>query len=266
VRAVVRERRTTLRLALSPAGLWGVGASSLVAHEEIERLLQVAASGDAGDMPYTSVTPDEFAALDHLEDWRVVLNAIHAEFRVTSFPAAAAFVGAIAAAAEAADRHPDVDIRAPDRVRIALTTLATGGFTTGDVELARQISALAVAAGAVSEATGPQLVEVAIDSLDADRIRPFWAAVLGYRDEGGYLVDPARIGPPVWFQKMTEPRRERSRFHIDVSVPHDQADQRVAAALAAGGRMVTDHYARSWWVLADADGNEACVCTWQDRN
>jgi 4a-hydroxytetrahydrobiopterin dehydratase len=43
------------------------------------------------------------------------------------------------------------------------------------------------------------------------------------------------------------------------------ADERVAAALAAGGTLVEDRFARSWWVLADADGNEACVCTWQDR-
>ncbi|HET9600995.1 MAG TPA: VOC family protein [Acidimicrobiales bacterium] len=37
------------------------------------------------------------------------------------------------------------------------------------------------------------------------------------------------------------------------------------AAVAAGGVVVTDQYARSWWVLADPEGNEACVCTWQDR-
>jgi 4a-hydroxytetrahydrobiopterin dehydratase len=48
-------------------------------------------------------------------------------------------------------------------------------------------------------------------------------------------------------------------------VPHDVAVSRTEAALAAGGHLVTDRYARSWWVLADADGNEACVCTWQDR-
>jgi len=101
--------------------------------------------------------------------------------------------------------------------------------------------------------------------MDADRIRPFWAAVLGYRDEGGYLVDPLRIGPPVWFQQMDEPRTDRDRFHIDVSVAHDAAPARLGAALAAGGRLVTDQFARSWWVLADADGNEACICTWQDR-
>ena len=39
----------------------------------------------------------------------------------------------------------------------------------------------------------------------------------------------------------------------------------VAAAVAAGGRLVSDAFASSWWILADADGNEACVCTWQDR-
>jgi 4a-hydroxytetrahydrobiopterin dehydratase len=64
---------------------------------------------------------------------------------------------------------------------------------------------------------------------------------------------------------MDEPRDERQRFHLDVSVAHDVAEARVAAALAAGGTLRSDENARSWWVLADADGNEACVGTWQDR-
>jgi 4a-hydroxytetrahydrobiopterin dehydratase len=96
-------------------------------------------------------------------------------------------------------------------------------------------------------------------------IRPFWAAVLGYRDSGDQLVDPMGIGPSVWFQQMTEPRPDRNRIHIDVSVPHDEAEQRVRDALGAGGVLVSDEHARSWWVLADADGNEACISTWQDR-
>jgi 4a-hydroxytetrahydrobiopterin dehydratase len=29
---------------------------------------------------------------------------------------------------------------------------------------------------------------------------------------------------------------------------------------------VSDAFARSFWVVADADGNEVCVCTWQDRS
>lgn len=217
-------------------------------------------------MDYTAVSPPELAALDGLDDWRYGLNAIAATFRAPSYPAAAALVVAIGDAAERAAHHPDVAVQYPGRVRVVLTTHATGGVTTRDVDLARQISALASESGATAEPTLAQMVEFAIDTLDADRIRPFWKAVLDYEDVGGPLVDPRRIGPPMWFQKMDAPRTERSRFHIDVTVPHDIAEQRVAAAIAAGGTLVTDRYARSWWVLADADGNEACVCTWQDRD
>ncbi|MCU1388411.1 MAG: pterin-4-alpha-carbinolamine dehydratase [Ilumatobacteraceae bacterium] len=216
-------------------------------------------------MQYTSLTADEFAALDGLADWRYVLGAIHASYRAGSFPAATALAATIAAAAEAAQHHPDIDIRYPDRVHVVLSTHAAGGLTTLDAEVARTFTSIAADAGATSEATAAQAIEFAIDTMDASRILPFWAAVLGYRDVGGSLVDPLRIGPPMWFQQMDEPRPERDRFHVDISVPHDVAQARVAAALAAGGTLMTDKFARSWWVLADADGNEACVCTWQDR-
>ncbi len=216
-------------------------------------------------MEYTTVTAEEFAAFDRLDEWRFVLGAAHAHFRAGSFLAAAALVVAVAEAAEAADHHPDIDVRYPGHVRIVLATHATKGLTTLDVELAREISLLAARAGATVMPSAPQGVEIAIDTMDAGRIRPFWAAVLGYREIDGALVDPLRIGPPIWFQQMDEPRNQRDRFHLDVSVAHDVAETRVAAALAAGGTLVTDRFARSWWVLADADGNEACVCTWQDR-
>jgi 4a-hydroxytetrahydrobiopterin dehydratase len=52
---------------------------------------------------------------------------------------------------------------------------------------------------------------------------------------------------------------------VDVSVPHDEAPSRVAAAIAAGGRLVTAEFAPSWWVLADPEGNEACVAIWMGR-
>jgi len=216
-------------------------------------------------MEYTPISPADFSALEGLDDWRVVLSGIHANFRAGSFGAAAALVTQIAAAADELVHHPDIDVRYPDRVHVYLTTHATGGLTTLDVDLARVISAAALASSATAEPAAAQGVEIAIDTLDADRIRPFWAAVLGYSDTGDMLTDPLRFGPSMWFQEMTEPRTQRQRFHIDVSVPHDVAVQRVAAALAAGGTMVNDEFARSWWVLADADGNEACVCTWQDR-
>lgn len=217
-------------------------------------------------MEYTRVEPAQLTATEGMADWRFVLGAIHAEFALESFPAGASLVSAIADAAEAATHHPDVSLRYPGVVRVLLTTHAAGGLTTLDVELARTISGLAAAAGAEPRPLASQAVELAIDTIDADRIRPFWMAVLGYRDTGsGDLADPARLGPPVWFQQMDEPRAERNRFHVDVSVPHDVAESRVGAALAAGGRLVSDSRARAFWVLADADGNEACICTWQDR-
>jgi 4a-hydroxytetrahydrobiopterin dehydratase len=217
-------------------------------------------------MHYIAVSPDEFAEIDDLDDWRYVLGAIRADFTAPSFLLAAAFTGAIAGAAEQMVHHPDIDVRYPGRVRVVLSTHATGGLTTLDLELAREISAIAAATGVTGAPATGQAIEFAIDTMDADRIRPFWAAVLGYRDDGGSLVDPFRSGPPMWFQQMDEPRTERSRFHVDISVPHDVAKQRIAAGLAAGGTLVSDAHARSWWVLADADGNEACISTWQDRS
>ncbi len=217
-------------------------------------------------MEYTRVTAAEFDATEGVDDWRFVLGTIRAEFALDSFPAGAALVAAIAGAAEAAVHHPDVSLRYPGVVRVVLTTHATGGLTTLDVELARTISALAAEAGAESRPLVSEQIELALDTMDADRIRPFWAAVLGYADDGhGNLADPARQGPPMWFQQMDEPRSERNRFHLDITVAHDVAEERVAAAVAAGGTLVSDRRARAFWVLADAEGNEACICTWQDR-
>ena len=217
-------------------------------------------------MRYVKMTAPEFAALDGLSDWRYLLGAIVAEFRAGSFPDAGSLVAAVTAAAEAADHHPEITVRYPDRVRVGLTTHVIGGLSDVDVEMARTVSAIARAAGAVAEPRTPQALEIAIDTMDADRIRPFWKAVMGYRDASdGSLFDPLRIGPAIWFQQMDAPRTERGRFHLDVTVAHDEAEARVAAAVAAGGTLVSDAFARAWWILADADGNEACVCTWQNR-
>jgi 4a-hydroxytetrahydrobiopterin dehydratase len=65
---------------------------------------------------------------------------------------------------------------------------------------------------------------------------------------------------------MDAPRPQRNRIHLDVSVPHDEAETRIGAALAAGGRLINDTEAPAFWVLADAEGNEACITTWQGRD
>jgi 4a-hydroxytetrahydrobiopterin dehydratase len=219
------------------------------------------------------ISASQFHERTDLPDWRVLLRRIEATFRAPSFAGAAAFVEAIAEAADAADHHPDVDLRYPGRVHVTLTTHAVDGLSDADVALAAQISALAAQAGLSSEPTSAIRVEMAIDALDIDAVRPFWKAVLDYAETVPWpgeqvteLVDPLRIGPTFWFQQMDTARPQRNRIHIDIVVTHDVAEQRVADALAAGGTLLSDRRAKAFWVLADPEGNEACICTWQDRD
>ena len=79
---------------------------------------------------------------------------------------------------------------------------------------------------------------------------PFWRAVLGYDQMGDEdLLDLRRRGPSFWFQQIDAPRPQRNRIHVDISVPHHQAEARVAAAIAAGGRLVIDRFVPAWWTL-----------------
>ena len=86
------------------------------------------------------------------------------------------------------------------------------------------------------------------------------------------LADEANHDPDVDLRsdgvtvQMDAPRPQRNRIHIDVYVPHDQAEARVAAALAAGGHIASDENAPEWWTLADAEGNEVDVAPWPDRD
>jgi 4a-hydroxytetrahydrobiopterin dehydratase len=211
--------------------------------------------------------------------WRFVLGVLRTHVPVTSLPAAVdAAVLATTAAGAAADGHLRMDVRR-DRLIVTLQTAAVAGVTTRDTDLAGTITAALAAAGLrTAPDTGgepprsAQLVEIGIDALDIPTIRPFWRAVLGYTDEPGPtgpadpLIDPLGQHPAIWFQQMDAPRPQRNRVHLDISVPHDEAPGRVAAALAAGGRLVTDRFAPAFWVLADPEGNEACVTTWQGRD
>ena len=176
---------------------------------------------------------------------------------------------AIGGLAEAADHNADVDLRS-DGVSVRLTTTSPDHFfwlSVRDVDLARQISAAARELDIPADPTAVQSVQVTIDALVLTEVMPFWRAVLGYREVGDEdLLDPRSDGPPFWFQQMDAPRPQRNRIHIDVWVPHDQAEARVAVAIAAGGHLVTDEYAPAWWVLADAEGNEACVASWMGRD
>jgi 4a-hydroxytetrahydrobiopterin dehydratase len=208
-----------------------------------------------------------------LGEWRYILGAMETIYRAGTFAAAAELIARLGALADERDHHPEIDLRYPDRVHVVLSTHVAGGVTERDLEMAVLVSGLAAEAGCASEPAAVTGREVAIDAMDIDAIRPFWQAVLGYQEgptarRGKVidLVDPLRMGPSFWFQQMDEARTGRNRFHIDITVPPEVAQERIDAAIAAGGRLLSATRARAFWVLADPEGNEACICTWLDRD
>lgn len=213
----------------------------------------------------TRLTPKQFFETEGVDDWRVLFTGALAHFRTGSFSAGTALAAAIAELADAADHHPDVDVRYGG-ITVRLISHDVGGLTERDVDLARQISALARERGAEADPTAVQDVQVAVDALVHADVIPFWKAVLGYDDRGDEdLADPHGRNAPFWFQQMDAERPQRNRIHIDVAVPHEVAEGRVAAAVAAGGRIVNDAGAPEWWTLADPEGNEVDVATTHTR-
>jgi 4a-hydroxytetrahydrobiopterin dehydratase len=205
------------------------------------------------------ISPKRF----HEIEWRVIREIACTHFRTASFAEGVALVEAIGRLLDVANESADVDLR-PGGVTVRVGT--QGRLAEHDVELAGQISATARELGVPVDLTGLQIVQVAIDALDIPKVLPFWRAVLGYDEVGPEdLLDPHREGPPVWFQQMDAPRPQRNRIHIDVYVSDDQAEARVAAAVAAGGRVVRDE-APEYWTLADSEGNEVDVAPWPDRD
>jgi 4a-hydroxytetrahydrobiopterin dehydratase len=112
------------------------------------------------------------------------------------------------------------------------------------------------------------VVEIGLDTWDHEEIKPFWRAVLAMSDHPSYdeeLRDMAGSLPTLWFQETDEHEEPRQRFHLDVRVPPEVAESRIAAALDAGGTLVSDERAPRFWVLADAQGNKACITTGRGR-
>ena len=203
--------------------------------------------------------------------WCLVLGAIYTEVPAPSLVEATE-AASLAVSTVGADGqgHLTVDIRS-DRAVLRLQSADVPGVTGRDVRLAHDVSGALAARGWRARPGAVPALEIAIDALDIPLVRPFWRAITGYADEPGSelnaaLVDPTGRGPEIWFQQMDAPRPQRNRIHIDVDVPHEAAGARIDAAIAAGGRLLSDDAAPAFWVLADPEGNEACICTWQGRD
>jgi 4a-hydroxytetrahydrobiopterin dehydratase len=219
-----------------------------------------------------NISAKEFHEAEGVEDWRVVADGACAYFRTGSFAENARLVDAISKLSGVEGHQPDVDVR-PDGVTVRLLTKGADyyGMSKRDVELARGISAAARELGLAADPSAVQALLVVPGAPVTADVMPFWRAVLGYEPRADTpdedLVDPRSRGPSFWFEPMKEPRPGGlGAIHVAVWVPYEQAEARVAAALAAGGRMVRDEFAPSWWTLADAAGNEADIATTTGRD
>jgi 4a-hydroxytetrahydrobiopterin dehydratase len=222
--------------------------------------------------PKQKLTADEVRAAPGLDDWRHLLSGIRARFRTGDFATGLALVDRIGAAAEEANHHPDISLTYPE-VIVTLSSHDVGGITSRDLDLARTISGFAAEAGAEADTSGLTELEPGLDTTAPERLGDFYAALLGGKvADGGEPVDPSGQVPGLWFQKAGEgggaelPAQDHEqRWHFDVWVPHDEGERRLQAVLDAGGTLVSDAEAPSFWVVEDADGNRSCICTRLDR-
>lgn len=189
---------------------------------------------------------------------------LYAEFVTGTFASGLELVGRIGQAAEEANHHPDVRL-SYGSVAVDLSSHDAGGVTDRDVRLAIVIHRIAREVGLSATGAFPGRYDVAIDCTDTEAIKGFWLAALNYVETTGEngieLIDPIGVGPRIWFQHMEIARTDRNRIHLDSYVPAADAEERVAAIIAAGGTLVTDEFAPDWWVMADVEGNEMCVCS-----
>jgi 4a-hydroxytetrahydrobiopterin dehydratase len=192
-------------------------------------------------------------------------GALYAGYRTRDFAAGVRLVDAVAVAADTQNHHPDVSLRFRE-LGFTLTSHDAGGVTQRDLDLALRIQELAVEHSAVATRLPPSRTDVAIDCSDEAAVRPFWRVGLGYLESGTgdelELLDPRGTGPRVWFQHMEIQRTERNRIHLDVYLPVADCEERVQDIIDVGGVLLTDEHAPDWWVLADPEGNELCVCSW----
>lgn len=218
------------------------------------------------------ISPREFRDADGTRDWPVVSDGATAFFRTATLAEAARFVKAISELEGIEEHQPRIDVR-PGGVTVSLLTVAHDwwGMSRRDVAFARLISKAAAAMGLPPDPGVVQSVDpIVIGAVDIKKVMPFWQALMGYQqrldspDED--LIDPRGRGPGIWFERLQDPPAGRNRMHFAVWVPQEDAESRIAAAIAAGGTVVYDKRAPAWWTLADPEGNEADISTVMTRD
>jgi 4a-hydroxytetrahydrobiopterin dehydratase len=216
-----------------------------------------------------------------LAGWRKLGQGLHARFGIPNFRAGVRFLSSIGEAGEASGHYPEVRMSASC---IDLKLLSDDAIyrddagtehqvewvTQRDIDLARRISEIAAEQSLSPDPRSIAAIELALDTANADTLAPMWAALLtggsdaqGRGTIGNDVRDATGRVPILWFQDTEPHETPRQRFHIDIQLPYDVAEERVAAALAAGAMIADDTSAPGTTILADPDGNKACVGTFQ---
>lgn len=204
-----------------------------------------------------------FLDAEDLSDWVVLHGGPTAVFRTESLSHAAKLAVALADVEELNQPHVHISlVSSAFTIRLTREVLR---IEQSHLDLARRISEIAKAHGAVAQPSRVQEVQFAIaakpNSVDID----FWRAILGYSPmEDDNAVDPLGISSTVWMQELDEGKPLKHAMHLDVSVSQEEAQSRLAAALKAGGVVIDDSEAPSFWILADRSGNKVCLVAWPD--
>lgn len=205
----------------------------------------------------------DFLAAEGLEDWVVLHGGPTAVYRTASLAESASLANAISLITEFNGTHAQLNV-VSERLTVRLTR-EVWNIESEHIDLARAISTVAKSHGFVADRSQVQEVQIAIaakpDAIDLG----FWRAVLGYEpmlDDNG--VDPLGNSSMVYMQELDTSKALKHAMHLDVSVAREVAEQRLAAAVNAGGVVVDDSHAPAWWILADRSGNKVCIVSWPD--
>lgn len=215
-------------------------------------------SGRAG------ITPAAFHRAPGVADWRVTATGPQAVFTAGSLAEAAALVAPTVAAAARCGILPDIDVR-PEGVIVRISYRDEDGIPPRAAEFAADVSRAAAELQLTADPSRIHSIGIYVAQHSQADVRPFFAAALGYEDFGDTdAVDPLRSGPQLAFNPISGDSPARGRTHLDVFVPADQAQARVDAALAAGGRLADDAHAPAWWSLASPDNHGVDIASWTD--
>lgn len=204
-----------------------------------------------------------FLAAEDLDDWVVLHGGATAVYGCASLADAARLAAAVVAVPGLEGAGAILTV-SDDRLTVRLTR-DLWWLEERHIELARAVSAVARAEGANADRAAVQEVQLAIASRPDSVDIGFWRAVLGYRPmSDDNAVDPLGHGTTVWMQELDATKPLRHAMHVDVTVAREHAEARLAAAIAAGGRIVDDSNAPASWILADRAGNKVCIASWPD--